>query len=112
MRNLDLNIAGVADIIARDNFDAIQEVLLDQPFLKFKGRHIELEFDRDTTNLKYKHNFAYRPRDVIVTSTIGTGTLTWNYGLFDRDYLDLTVAGTSASDPLVVRAFVGTYLES
>lgn len=111
MRNLDLNIQGVKDTVARENFDQIQEEVLKHPLLKFDGKHVELTFTKDLANHKYKHNLGYRPRDVIVTSLIGTGTVTWNYSLFDNQEIDLTIAGTILNSTLVIRAFIGTYLE-
>lgn len=67
-------------------------------------KHFELTFEEAQTNLKLPHGLGFAPKDVIQTSLTGSGTLTWNYSLFDKTDLNLTTTG-----PCTVRAFIGTY---
>ncbi|GAF86886.1 unnamed protein product, partial [marine sediment metagenome] len=40
-------------------------------------------------------------------SSLGAGTLTWNYSEFDKDSVDVTTSG----GPVTVRVFLGSYAE-
>ncbi len=96
------------DEIQRENMRRLQEEFtLNQVILKGGWRFITLKFDAAVTNFKYKHLLSFVPHDIIQTSLIGAGALTWNYSLFDRTNLDITTTGACT-----VRAFIGSYLES
>lgn len=91
----------------RENFQRLQDFLSKEPIINGQWRLIELTFDSDQANFKYAHGLKFTPTDIIQTRQTGTGTLAFNYTRFDATNIDLTAAGTSASDPLKVRFLVG-----
>jgi len=103
----EINVHGVEDPIAQENWLKTRERMEEDIFQKFIGRHYEIEFSQAETNFKFPHGLRAMPLDVIQTSLTGAGTLTWNYTLFDNTYLDITTSGAC-----VVRAYIGTYKES
>lgn len=103
---IDLILKDVADQYVRENFSRLLKFFRKQAVLKTQLRHVEITVPRAITNFRFKHNLGFLPKDVIPTSVIGAGAVTWNYSLFDNEFLDLTT-----TDEVVVRAFVGTYRE-
>ncbi len=104
---LKLLVLETKDEVARENLSRIQkEVTIDQQLLRGQWKFIELTFDAEVANFKYPHKLSFVPKDVIQTSSIGTGTVIWNYDLFDRTNLDI-----STTEACTVRAFVGSYQE-
>lgn len=105
---IKLLVKETIDEITRENMQRIQKELSStQVILNGQWKFFELVFTAAVTNFKYPHKFTFTPHDVIQTSLIGSGALTWNYGLFDSTNLDITTTGACT-----VRAFVGSYLES
>jgi hypothetical protein len=100
-----LLLSEIKDDASRKNFETLSNYINSVDLLKGQWRFMEIRTPAAVTNFKFKHNLNFTPKDILVTSTIG-GVVTWNYSLFDGEFLNLT---TSA--PLVVRAFVGTYSE-
>lgn len=88
----------------RDNFARLNIFLRDVPFLRGKWVFFTYTFSAAVTNLKIPHNLGFMPQDVIQTSLVGAGALTWNYALFDKTNVNMTTTGACT-----VRAFVGTY---
>jgi hypothetical protein len=95
--------------ILRDNFKKISDEFTTNSMVRGKFRFFELRFSSDSSHLKVKHFLGYQPLDVIQLSKTGTGTIVYNYALFDNETIDLDISGTSASNPLVVRFFLGRY---
>lgn len=106
MAKLDLYILEINDTYSRDNFRKIDRSLREQSLLKGNFKFFEITVTKAVTNLKFQHNMGFAPKDIIQTSHIGVGLLTWNYALFDAATLDITTTGAC-----VVRAFVGSYEE-
>lgn len=102
-----LNLDKVPDSVVRDNFRIISEEFRKNPFLLGTWRFLELEFLSAVTNFKYQHRLGFTPKDVIQTSVVGAGSVTWNYSSFDRTNLDITTTGACT-----VRALVGSYQEA
>lgn len=105
---IKLLVQEISDERLRENFKRIQSEFTEkQVILKGEWKFFEIIFTVAVTNFKQKHLLGFLPKDIIQTSLTGTGVLTWNYDLFDKINLDITVTG-----PCKVRAFVGSYLES
>jgi hypothetical protein len=105
-------IKELKEIYVKENFQKLEAYLNDQGILKPGFKLFELTFSGNIANFKYKHGLGYVPTDLIQTSLRGQGSVVWNYSLFDRDTLDITVTGTSETDPLIVRALIGSYREN
>lgn len=101
---LRLLLREITDTYARKNFEFIQRFFLTEAILGCDFRHYTFEFTEAGTNVRLKHSFGYIPTDVLQSFLTGTGVLTWNYDLFDKDFLDVTVTG-----PCKVKAFIGSY---
>lgn len=103
---MNLRIEEVTDPIVRDNFQRIEEGIKTYPFLKGTWRFVEIEFSGAIANFNYRHGLGFIPKDVIQTSLVGSGAITWYYDQFSRDNVVLTSTG-----PCIVRAFIGSYTE-
>lgn len=99
---------GLAKMV-RDNFQKVQQESSQSLWNRGQWTFMELTFSKDQTNYKQVHGLAFQPLDIIQVSKTGTGTIVYNYAMFDSTYLDLTVSGTSATDPLVVRFYLGRF---
>jgi len=103
------SLEDIKDPATRRTLQWIKDFLDQFELLKGNFQFFTLTFGRNDTNLKIPHNLGFVPTDFIMTSTIGTGTFTVNYSRMDGTSFDLTIAGTSAADPLTVRFFAGRY---
>ncbi len=101
-----LFINEIEDEKLQENFKRITEFFLSQRLLGAEFKHFKITFPNAVTNAKFRHNLGFRPLDIIQTSSIGPGVLTWNYDKFDANFLDVTTTGA-----VTVRAFVGSYQE-
>jgi len=98
-------VPDVKDPAVQQALDNLASFLREQsPLLNFK--HFELEFTTTGTQT-IPHNLGFQPKDIILTSKIGSGTITFNYGSFTKDDLSVTISGGSCT----VRFFAGTYDE-
>lgn len=103
--SLRLPLRDIEDVVLQRLFDLLNNhFLVNHQLDGFK--HFELAFTSAGTST-IPHNLGFQPKDVIQTSLTGSGALTWNYDLFDRTNISVTVTG-----PCVVRAFIGAYQES
>lgn len=87
----------------RTNFQLIQEVLRTQKLLQ-TWEFFDVSVDAATTAKKIRHGLGVVPKDIITTRL--TGVLTFDYDLFDKQFIYLTTTG-----PARARFFVGTYKE-
>lgn len=100
-----LYIEDFLDPKLRDNFRKLNSFFKeDTNLLGFQ--HFEIVIAGAVTNLKHPHHLGFTPKDVLVTSQIGAGTITWNYSRFNDTDLDITTTG-----PTTVRAYIGTHVE-
>lgn len=94
----------IQDPVIRENFVSLLKFL--QQDTNLRGfEHFEIEIEAAVSHLKFPHNLGFVPLDVLVTSLIGAGAVTWNYSLFDDENLDLNTTG-----PVTIRAYVGTHV--
>lgn len=107
MVTLKLVLEKVMDRVARDNFQKVEDYVRSSDILRPNFKFYEIIFTQAETNKRIPHRLGFRPKDVIQTSLTGAGSLTWNYTLFDKDYLDITT-----TDACVVRALIGTHPNS
>lgn len=106
-----LLLGEIKDTFVQRNFKALADYFrANRMGVGFK--HLELTFTSPVANFRTPHSLGFLPKDVIVTRLSGSGTVTWNYALFDRTNLDLTVSGdVSNTNPVVIRAYIGTHTE-
>jgi len=106
MRELELD--RIEDPIVRENFRRLKDLLAEPALLRGKFTFFEFTLAALTypATHRIRHGLSFTPQDVIQTSTLGTGTITWNYAKFDSSYLYCEITG-----PMSVRAFIGSYQE-
>jgi hypothetical protein len=98
---MDLNLIGVEDPVARDNFEKIQQFLnISGPLAGFV--HIDLTVLSAVNDAKIKHGLGVKPLDLIQTYSSGPGVVNWNYNNFDKNFLEYSSTG-----PCHVRIFIG-----
>lgn len=112
MSDLKLYVREFDDQYLRENFRKTLDFVEAQPILNGDFRFVEIVITGNKTNLKFKHNFTFTPKDVIQTYAVfsgGVGTITWNYSRFDATNLDITTASLGATDTCTVRALIGRF---
>ena len=103
-RRSNLNVQNIGDLATREALLVVKQELETQPFLNGDWKFFEIEFGRAATAYEFRHGLGFQPKDIIQTSLIGSGTITWNYADFDSTNLNITTSGACT-----VRFFVGRY---
>lgn len=94
----------IDDEYVRENFTRLNDFFQKDALLKAGWKFFTLTFSAAVTNNKVRHGLGFKPLDVIQTSIVGPGAVTFNYANFDETTLDITTTGAC-----VVRCFIGTY---
>lgn len=82
----------IQDTYARENFRKITDFFrLIVLFSNFK--QFETTFDAAQAHVKFQHNLGFTPKDILLTSKTGAGTVQFNQELSDDTQIDLTVTG-------------------
>jgi hypothetical protein len=96
----------IDDEFIRENFKRLTLFLQKFPFFRGEWVFIEKTFTAAATNLNIAHGLGFKPTDIILTSTIGAGAVTFNYSSFTDTNINVTVTNSC-----VIRFFVGAYKE-
>jgi hypothetical protein len=96
----------IEDTYIQENFKRIETDFNSQKILNGSWEFFDLNFKAAVVKQPFAHTFKFIPKDVLQTYIKGTGTVTWEYSSFDKDYIYVTTSG-----PVNVRAFVGLYNE-
>lgn len=96
----------IDDVYIRENFKRLNLFFQKDSILKGAWKFFDLSFSQSVTDEKVRHGLAFRPLDVIQTSKIGSGDITFHFEKFTSEYLLLSTTG-----PCAVRLFVGAYRE-
>lgn len=102
----DFILKDIVDPWVRENFRRVNEFFQKDAMFRGSWKFIEKEIPQASTNLRITHGLGFKPLDVILTSKIGAGAITFNYDLFTPLEIDVTTSGTCT-----VRFFVGAYRE-
>lgn len=94
------------DPVAQENFNRLENFINNEAILRTGFEFASIRIGSAVTNFRYRHNLGFLVKDVIVTSVIGPGAVTFNYDKFDSQFLDITTTGAC-----VIRAFLGSYAE-
>lgn len=93
----------IQDTYIRQNFLNLIDYFTNQnQLLNFK--FYELVVSAAVTNYKLSHQLGFQPVDIIVTQVTGSGSVSFNLGLSDNKFLNITTSGSCR-----VRFFVGKY---
>lgn len=103
MMNPFLLIKEIQDTYLRKNFQNLSDYFQAQNQL-LDFNFFEIVFTAAETNKKLVHGLKTIPQDLIVTQKTGSGSVTFNFGLFTSTEIDVT-----ASAACRVRFFIGTY---
>jgi hypothetical protein len=101
---IDLKLHLISDLPTREALKALAKEMASQAFLKGDWTYVEFTFDKPIENSRHQHGLGFMPRDFIQTYFSGTGTVLINWGLTDRQFLDLTATGACT-----VRGFLGAH---
>lgn len=96
----------IEDPYVRENFKRILNYLEEFPLFRGEWEFFTLNIGSSVTNLNLAHGLGFKPLDVIQTSSIGAGTLTFNYSKFTDETISVTTTGACS-----VRCFIGAYKE-
>jgi len=102
----DLILKDISDQYVRENFFRLNRFIQAFPLFKGQFKFFELTFDRALTSQNVLHGLGFKPTDVLQSSAIGPGSLTWEYESFDDKNLVVTTTGACK-----IRAFIGAYRE-
>jgi hypothetical protein len=102
----DFILKDIADAWVRENFFRLQRFMQSYVFFRGDWTFVTYDIPAAVTDRQVTHGLIFKPTDIIQTSLIGPGALTWNYDKFDSKFLSITTTG-----PCTVRAFVGAYRE-
>lgn len=102
----DLILKDITDKYIRENFFRLQKFFIKFPLYRTELVFFERNFLSAVTSQTVAHGLGFKPTDIIQTSLIGPGTLTWEYDKFDAINLVVTTTGACK-----VRAFIGAYRE-
>lgn len=103
---IKLYVLEIEDKFSQDNFRRIEQEFRDQAMLHGQWKFFDIEIAAAVTDYRYRHRLGICPKDIIQTSLVGPGALTWHFADFTKDFLFLTTTGACR-----VRAFIGTYEE-
>jgi hypothetical protein len=92
----------VADRFLRDNFLRIKTAFEAQPLMDGYWKFFEVEILAPGTDIPFKHNLGYLPKDIIFTSVTKAAVVTFNYEKFDQNFIYFT-----SDAPCKIRFFAG-----
>ncbi len=97
----------IEDNYLQENFLRIEKEVNSQAILRGQWKFFQVEFTKSVANFKFQHRLPYTPKDIILTSTTGTGVASFDFNLITDTHLDISTTG-----PCTIRFFVGSYLEA
>lgn len=106
INSTELILKDIEDEYVRENFKRLSVFLASFPFFRGEWKFFELTFNGSVTNLKIPHGLTFTPKDVILTSSVGAGVVTFNYSLFNKNTIDISTSGACT-----IRCFIGSYKE-
>lgn len=90
---ISLIFKNIEDPYILENFQRLSNFLNSDVMLMGNFKFYTLTFTGAVTNYRFKHNLDFVPKDLILTSITGSATVTINYDLFTKDYIDITTSG-------------------
>lgn len=103
---IKLLVKETTDDITQENMKRLQhEMTIVQHILRGQWKFFKITLPSAVTNYTYPHLLGFVPEDIMQTSLIGAGALTWNYSLFDKTNINLTTTAAC-----VVRGFMGRFI--
>jgi len=103
---IKLIVKDITDVWIRKAFQDVQNFLNTQALLLCGFTFLEINETSTTPQVEVpaKHNLGAIPKDVILTSSVGTGAITFHYDLFTKDNIIYSTTG-----PVTIRAFIGRF---
>ncbi len=94
----------VMDDPTRDLLFRVIQYIERNPLLSFGFEFVEHTFNAAGSGQVVPHSLGFIPKDIILTSKTGSGTVTFNYSAFTKTGISVDV-----SAPTTIRILVGTY---
>jgi len=99
----DLHVKEISDLYTRTNFQNLVDFFSQQN--QFAGfNFLEINESGPVTNKLIAHGLGYIPKDISLTRNTGAGTITFNYGSFDKTNISYSTTGA-----VNARFYVGTH---
>ena len=98
-----LAVKEIQDVYLRQNFQNLSDYFSAQNQL-INFNFFEIVFTKATDNYKLAHNLTFAPLDILLSQLTGSGSVSFNIGLSDDTYLNI-----SCSDACRVRFYVGKF---
>jgi hypothetical protein len=102
----EIILKDIDDPYVLENFKRLKFFLQDFPLFRGEWHFLQVTLTSAVTNKKIAHGLGFKPLDIIQTSKIGAGDITFNFSSFDAVNIDVTTTGAC-----VVRCFIGAYKE-
>lgn len=102
----EVNLANIPDLRTREAVQIVYEDLRVQDILTAELRHFEITFPSAVDNFRFPHRLGYLPKiawTVYLSTPVG---VIWNYHLFDKEFLDVTVSAACT-----VGVFIGAFVK-
>lgn len=96
--------SGITDRSTKEALVDLNTSLRLDPFTSSDFKFFTLDLMQAVTEFKVWHGFSFTPIDIIQTSAIGPGVITWLYSKFDREYIYLTT-----TDAVKLRFLAGRF---
>ncbi len=90
---MKLELQKLEDVYVQENMQKLQDEWNANLFTNNPWAMFDLEFSGAVANYKVKHPLGGTPLDIIETRKSGPGAVTYNYDLFDKDFLNITTTG-------------------
>jgi hypothetical protein len=94
----------IQDKNVKDALIDLNTSIRNDPFTSSEFKFYVLELKQAVTEYKVRHGQSFIPTDIIQTSAIGPGVITWLYSKFDKEYIYLTT-----TDAVTVRFLAGRF---
>lgn len=105
-QKLNLLLDYLEDENTQDALENLQDFLAGQPFIEPEWQFYEREYTSAVTDAQIKHTLGGVPKDIILTSKIGAGSVTFEYEDFTKDFIVVSTTGAAK-----IRFFAGTFVK-
>lgn len=104
-KSLVLKTKDIKDEYVREAFEFLRDFFNPHPLSGTYWEFHEKEFTAAVTNERIAHTLGGVPKDIILTSKTGAGSVTFEYEDFDRNFIYVSTTGAAK-----IRFMAGSYV--
>lgn len=105
-RPLNMILDFIEDRYVREALENLTQYLRKEPFIDTEWQFFEKEYTAAITDDQIAHTLGGVPKDIILTSKIGAGSVTFEYEDFTKNFIVVSTTGAAT-----IRFFAGTYVK-